>query len=137
MAKQPEVVISSFYCTHAGARLVLYFQPSRGVGVVIDAEKNMYAVIFRARLAQGDDDYLQTAKQMRDLALGKYGCVKFVSSMEGDEEVAISYWESEAQIRNWKIDPEHIRAQQMGRTRWYESWSVEVCKVERAYSNSG
>jgi heme-degrading monooxygenase HmoA len=96
----------------------------------------MYAVIFRAKLKQSDDHYLRTAKQMRDLALGQYGCKEFVSSMEGDEEVAISYWESEAQIRNWKKDPEHIRAQQLGHSRWYESWSVEVCRVERAYSST-
>ena len=97
----------------------------------------MYAVIFRAKLAQSDDAYLQTAKRMRELALGQYGCVEFVSVMEGGEEVAISYWENETQIRNWKKDPEHVRAQQMGRMRWYESWSVEVCKVERAYDNTG
>ena len=102
-----------------------------------DSGKNMYAVIFRAKLAQSDDAYLRTAKCMRELALGQYGCVEFVSVMEGDEEVAISYWENETQIRKWKSDPEHVRAQQLGRTRWYESWSVEVCKVERAYSNTG
>ena len=98
--------------------------------------KNMYAVIFRAKLAQSDDDYFQTARRMRELALGQYGCLEFVSVMEGDEEVAISYWENETQIVNWKKDPEHVRAQQLGRTRWYESWSVEVCKIDRAYSGA-
>ena len=93
----------------------------------------MYAVIFKAKLAQSDDGYFQTAKRMRELALGKYGCLEFVSVMEGDEEIAVSYWENETQIMNWKKNPEHIRAQHKGRTRWYESYSVEVCKVERSY----
>jgi len=93
----------------------------------------MYAVIFRARLAHGDDAYYQTAERLRELALGKYGCLEFVSVMEGDEEIAVSYWENEAQIMNWKKDPEHTMAQERGRTRWYKSYSVEVCKVERSY----
>ncbi len=97
----------------------------------------MYAVIFKAKLARSDDAYFQTAKRLRELALGTYGCLDFVSVMEGVEEIAISYWDNETQIRNWKNDPEHIKAQENGRTRWYESYSVEVCKVERAYSGSG
>ena len=96
----------------------------------------MYAVIFKAKLAHSDDAYFQTAERLRELALGKYGCLEFVSMMEGDEEIAISYWENEAQIKNWKNDPEHIRAQEKGRTRWYKSYCVEVCKVKRAYPGS-
>jgi len=94
----------------------------------------MYAVIFKAKLAQSDDAYFRTASRMRELALEKYGCLKFVSVMEGDDEIAISYWENETQIMNWKKDPEHIKAQEQGRTRWYESYSVEVCNVERSYA---
>ena len=94
----------------------------------------MYAVIFRAKLAQTDEAYFQTAKRLRELALGKYGCLEFVSRMEGEEEIAISYWENKTQITNWKNNPEHISAQEKGRVRWYESYRVEVCKVERVYS---
>ncbi len=95
----------------------------------------MYAVIFRAKLAQSDDAYFQTATGLRELALGKYGCLDFVSVMEGDEEIAISYWENETQITNWKKDPEHIKAQEKGRNQWYESYRIDVCKVERAYKS--
>jgi heme-degrading monooxygenase HmoA len=122
---------------YLATRLMLYFQPGRGFGVVADVETKMYAVIFRAKLAQSDDAYFHTAKRMRELALGNYGCVEFVSVREGDEEVAISYWENETQILNWKKDPEHVKAQQLGRSRWYGSWSVEVCKIDRAYSSKG
>jgi heme-degrading monooxygenase HmoA len=94
----------------------------------------MYAVIFRAKIAQADKAYFQTAERMRELACGKYGCLEFVYMTEGKEEIAISYWETEKQIQDWKKDPEHIKAQQQGRTRWYESYNVEVCKVERSYT---
>ena len=97
----------------------------------------MYAVIFKAKLAHYDDAYVQTAKRLRELALAKYGCLEFVSVMEGNAEIAISYWENETQIMNWKKDPEHIRAQAKGRNQWYETYRVEVCKVERFYTGSG
>ncbi len=95
----------------------------------------MYAVIFRATMAKVDEEYYRTAKRLRDLAINDYGCVNFVSMMEGNVEIAISYWETEAQIAQWKNDPIHKVAQAKGRQGWYESYSVEVCKVERAYGS--
>jgi len=29
---------------------------------------------------------------MRDLAINKYGCSEFISTTEGNNEIAISYW---------------------------------------------
>lgn len=91
----------------------------------------MYAVIFKATVAELDDEYLRTAQRLKQLAFDKYGCQNFVSVTEGEEEIAISYWESEQQIRDWKNDPEHRRAQTMGRDKWYRSFSVEVCEILR------
>lgn len=91
----------------------------------------MYAVIFRARIKEFDEDYGVLAARLRKRAQEEYGCLEFVSLAEGREEVAISYWESEEQIRAWKRDPEHIRAQQLGREKWYESYSVQVTKLVR------
>ena len=93
----------------------------------------MYAVVFRAEVAQLDDQYTQLAAQLRDLALEKYGCLEFTSCREGEYEIAISYWESEAQIAAWKQDPSHRHAQQLGRERWYSSYTVEVVQVQRRY----
>ena len=93
----------------------------------------MYAVIFRARIRQLDQDYAETAARMRELALGQYGCVDFVSVSEGDTEVAISYWPSLEHIQRWKQDPEHRKAQQLGRDKWYVSYQVQVVDVVREY----
>jgi len=89
----------------------------------------MYAVIFKATVAQFDDDYFSTAKKLKALAYGKYGCQNFVSVTEGEEEIAISYWRTMQQIRDWKNDPEHRQAQVLGRQKWYKSFSVEICEV--------
>lgn len=95
----------------------------------------MYAVIFRATLATMDEDYIVTAQKMRELALSRFGCVEFVSAHEGDQEIAISYWESEEAIVAWREHPEHMEAQERGRDHWYRNYSVKVMEVQRAYGS--
>jgi heme-degrading monooxygenase HmoA len=89
----------------------------------------MYAVIFKATVAELDEEYFHTAERLKELAFEKYDCQNFVSVTEGDEEIAISYWDSLEQIRAWKNDPEHRCAQAIGVQKWYESFSVEVCQI--------
>ena len=71
----------------------------------------MYAVIFHAEIAQLDDEYFVTAKQMRELAINEYGCLDFVATTEGAREIAISYWPSLEHIQHWKQNAEHLQAQ--------------------------
>lgn len=95
----------------------------------------MYAVIFQAEVAQLDDEYVATARQMRELAMTQYGCLDFVASTEGNREIAISYWPSLDHIRNWKQNSEHLQAQQRGKSRWYKSYKVEVVELLRRYES--
>ncbi len=91
----------------------------------------MYAVIFRATIAELDGEYHRLAEHMKKRAFEKYGCLDFVSVTQDDQEVAISYWETREQIHAWKNDPEHRIAQQKGSTRWYQSYKIEVCEIIR------
>ena len=93
----------------------------------------MFAVIFHAEIAQLDDEYFATAKQMRELAISHYGCLDFVATTEGSREIAISYWPSLEHIPHWKENTEHLQAQQQGRARWYKSYKVEVVELLRTY----
>lgn len=93
----------------------------------------MYAVIFRAEVAEVDEQYLSMAQRMRDLAIEEYGCLEFTAVTEGKQEIAISYWESKQQIKAWRENPEHQEAQRLGQSRWYRSYRVQVVKVERDY----
>jgi heme-degrading monooxygenase HmoA len=113
---------------NAGAAEPFRYEP--GVG------SQMYAVIFRATINQLDDEYNSKAKIMRDLAFSKYGCIDFVCVTEGDQEIAISYWENEGDIRRWKSDPEHSKAQEQGKVKWYKDYHVQIVKIEREYKNS-
>jgi len=94
----------------------------------------MYAVIFKAKTGQQDQKYSDTINVMRDLAFNKYGCLDFIAVTEGEQEIAISYWPNEENIRQWKNDSEHQLAQSLGQEKWYQSYTVEVVKVERSYS---
>ena len=96
----------------------------------------MYAVIFKAEFRHQDKDYSETAERMQELAINKYGCLEFVSVCEGENEISISYWESEDKIKRWKQDEEHVKAQEKGKALWYKSYGIEVCEVMRSYSNN-
>ncbi len=96
----------------------------------------MFAVIFRAKINQLDAEYSALAKRMRDLAINNYGCKEFTACTEGDDEIAISYWDNESQIIKWKQDAEHLSAQEKGRANWYKSYSVQVVEIKREYSSS-
>jgi heme-degrading monooxygenase HmoA len=89
----------------------------------------MYAVIFKATVAKFDEEYFQLSERLKDLAFKKYGCQDFISVTEGDLEIAISYWQTKQQIRDWKNDPEHRLAQAKGRQKWYKSVSIEICEL--------
>ncbi len=97
----------------------------------------MLAVIFKATLAKLDEEYSLAAARMRERAFALYGCLDFITVSEGNQEVAISYWPDEASIQRWKNDPEHLLAQKTGRTRWYQSYTIEVVEVLRAYTEMG
>ena len=93
----------------------------------------MYAVIFRANISEMMDGYKEQAKYLRDLAINKYGCVEFTCVTEGSGEIAISYWDDLALISKWKQDPEHLKAQDLGRRHYYSSYQVQVVEVLREY----
>ena len=94
----------------------------------------MFAVIFRAKTGVQDEEYNNTVAKMRQLAFDKYGCVDFIALTEGTDEIAISYWQDEASIAKWKRDSQHALAQEYGRSKWYESYLVQVVEIKREYS---
>ncbi|UGA56886.1 antibiotic biosynthesis monooxygenase family protein [Vibrio sp. VB16] len=94
----------------------------------------MFAVIFKAKVGKQDKDYLDMVAVMRELAFSKYDCLDFIAVSEGDQEIAISYWESEQDIQRWHNDSQHAVAQKLGKEKWYQSYVVEVVEIQRRYS---
>lgn len=93
----------------------------------------MYAVIFKATINKLDEQYSSLAKRLRILALESYGCLEFNCIIEGQQEIAISYWPDLDAIKKWKQDPEHLRAQGLGKRQFYLSYHVQVVEVLREY----
>ncbi|MCU7828001.1 MAG: antibiotic biosynthesis monooxygenase [Candidatus Thiodiazotropha sp. (ex Myrtea sp. 'scaly one' KF741663)] len=95
----------------------------------------MYAVIFKAQIKQLDETYRQTAAQLRELAEKQYGCREFVSITQDAHEIAISYWDSLAQIQTWKEDAVHLAAQ-VKSPAWYKSIQIQIVEVVREYDRT-
>jgi len=94
-----------------------------------------YAVIFTSHLAEHDGaDYEEMAQKMVALAKEQKGFLD-VKSVRGTDGlgITISYWESQADIKTWKANTDHLLAQKYGRSKWYKSFKTRVCKVEREY----
>lgn len=89
----------------------------------------MYVVIFKATVVTLDDQYTRMAQALKQLAFSEYGCLDFVAVTEGNQEIAISYWQSLQDIREWKNDPLHRAAQALGKDKWYSEFSVEICET--------
>ncbi|EPG35468.1 antibiotic biosynthesis monooxygenase family protein [Acinetobacter colistiniresistens] len=95
----------------------------------------MYIVIFKATIKQLDTTYSDMAQKLRNKALSEYHCIKFEACSENGFEIALSYWNSLEDIKQWQRDAEHLVAQRLGKEKWYQDFSVEICTVERAYSS--
>lgn len=100
------------------------------IRVILD----MFMVIFRAEIAELDDEYLSLAPKLRNEAIQNFGCFEFFSVSESGYEVAISYWNSQEDIAKWREHNLHKYAQDMGYKKWYSTVRVEIANIVRSYS---
>ena len=94
-----------------------------------------YVVIFTNQHKASDDPaYAEMGDAMQALAATMPGYLGFESARNEDGfGFAVSYWETEEAIRNWKKQADHLAAQKRGREDWYSDYQVRIAKVERAY----
>lgn len=93
-----------------------------------------YAVIFTSvkKETADADGYGEMAVQIEKLAMTMPGYISHESA-RNEVGITVSYWESLEAIKNWKQQTDHIVAQHMGREKFYSSYKVRICKVEREY----
>lgn len=94
-----------------------------------------FVVIFKAKIKALDPSYFQIAQSLREKALSQFNCQKFEAISENGFEVALSYWHSFEDIQAWHQDADHKVAQAIGKVKWYQSFSVEICEIQKSYSS--
>lgn len=92
-----------------------------------------YAVIFTSVLADDDPEYHKVSDMLLELAKEQSGFLG-IESARSELGITVSYWKDLGSIKKWKHLMEHIAAQKLGKLKWYESYSVRICKVEREYA---
>lgn len=97
-----------------------------------------YAVIFSSQRTAGDAGYGAMAERMVALAAQQPGFLGAESTRGTDGfGITISYWASLDAITAWKGHAEHLAAQELGISRWYEHYELRIAQVERAYGKTG
>ena len=95
----------------------------------------MVAVIFISQRTHVDENYSEINDKLEALAAKLSGFIKVESCRDKDGYgISISYWKTMEDAVNWKEVPYHKIAQEAGKDKWYESYSVDVCEVKRSYS---
>jgi heme-degrading monooxygenase HmoA len=97
----------------------------------------MVVTIFRSRLRdEHAQPYYEMAARMRTLAQNMPGFISFKTfQAEDGERVSIVEFESEETLRVWREHPEHRQAQELGRTRFYTEFQIQVCSILRRYGS--
>jgi heme-degrading monooxygenase HmoA len=97
-----------------------------------------YAVIFSAQRTAGDHGYTVMAEKMAEMAAQQPGYLGVESARDAEGfGITVSYWQDLESVHAWKQVAEHLGAQALGQSKWYEHYEVRVAKVERAYEGPG
>jgi len=97
-------------------------------------EPPYYAVIFTSLLFSEVEGYDDMAIEMNALAAKQTGFLGVETAWDSSVfGITVSYWKDEESILAWKNNADHQWAQKLGREKWYQSYSLRIAKVERAY----
>ncbi len=93
------------------------------------------AVIFSSIRTQADDEgYAAAADEMARLAAEQPGYCGIISARESDGcGITVSYWADEDAAKAWRDQPDHARIRELGRGKWYASYTLDVAKIARSY----
>jgi len=96
----------------------------------------MILTVFRSRLKPGIEAEIEpVGALMYELATSMPGFVSYREYQSADgESVAIVEFESKETLAAWRNHPEHLAAQEKGRSRWFAEYRIQVCEAVRDYS---
>ncbi|HKI68953.1 MAG TPA: antibiotic biosynthesis monooxygenase [Verrucomicrobiae bacterium] len=96
----------------------------------------MVITVFRSRLRpEHSEEYERWATRMHDLAVKMPGFISIKTfTAEDGERVSIIEFESEKTMLAWRNQPDHTKAQELGRKSFYSEYHIQVCQPIRDYS---
>lgn len=97
--------------------------------------KGQIAVIFaNRRTAEDEAGYAAAAEAMERLAARQPG-FRGMESARGPDGfgITVSYWADEDSAVAWREHADHAATRTASRARWYESYDLQVARVERSY----
>lgn len=89
-----------------------------------------YAVIFTSKLSAHTEGYEEMAQKMIELAKKQDGFLG-IETARSSIGITVSYWKSINSIQAWREDFEHQKAIKLGKKKWYDAYSIKICKVIR------
>ena len=92
-----------------------------------------YAVIFTSKRTEIDENYSEMATKLVELAQLQEGFLG-IESARNEIGITVSYWKTLEDIKNWKQNLDHLDAQKLGASKWYENYTVRRALVEKEYS---
>jgi heme-degrading monooxygenase HmoA len=95
----------------------------------------MVIVLIRTRMREGADRaaYEALSAEMFALVSAMPGFVGAASYGAEGDDIGVIRFESLEALRAWRELPRHVAAQELGRSTFYASYTIEVCEVVRAY----
>ena len=87
-----------------------------------------YAVIFTSILNENSKGYNEMAESMLELVHQQPGFLG-VDSARDKIGITVSYWSSLEAIDNWRTNLDHQNAKNIGKSKWYDSYNLKICKV--------
>lgn len=100
-------------------------------------EPPYYVAIFTSAHTGNHEGYDEDTQTVLDLAVNQPGFIGVEAAGDDDLSFAISYWDSDASIRNFKELAEHLVIQEKGKEKYYRKYKVRIAKVERDYEFEG
>jgi heme-degrading monooxygenase HmoA len=98
-------------------------------------EPAMIVTVFRSRLMPGfKDEYVALVDRMQQIARTIPGYISHKGFWADDgERVTIVEFAHEEGQRAWRMHPEHVEAQKLGRLKYYEMYDIKVAEVTFAH----
>lgn len=107
---------------------------SKGINIMIakTPEPPYYTVIFTSTLVEAVDGYFEMNAKMKELVTKQDGFIG-LDGLRAEIGITVSYWKDLESIKKWKANAEHIAAQNMGKSKWYNTFKIRIAKVEIDY----